>query len=53
MTLRRGCWLLMRETKDHKNSFALRLEPGDIYTLVSLSKLFPDNFYRNTPAWIE
>ena len=23
LTLRRGCWLFMRETKDHSNSFAV------------------------------
>ena len=38
LTLRRSCWLFMRETKDHANSFAVHLEPGDIYTLAGESR---------------
>jgi len=34
LTLRTGCWLFMRETKNHANNFALYLQPGDLYTLV-------------------
>eukprot|EP00041_Stephanoeca_diplocostata_P011770 m.194686 g.194686 ORF g.194686 m.194686 type:complete len:376 (-) comp18657_c0_seq5:1110-2237(-) len=33
LTLRRGCWLFLRETSNHANCFALHLEPGDIYTM--------------------
>jgi hypothetical protein len=33
LTLQQACWLLMRETKQYENCFAVRLQPGDVYTL--------------------
>lgn len=41
LTLRRGCWLLLRETACHANCFAMHLEPGDIYTMVSVCSCQP------------
>lgn len=38
LTLRRPCWLLMRRTADHRDSFAIRLRPGDLYALTGDSR---------------
>lgn len=38
LTLRAGAWLLMRRTNDVSDCFAVRLEPGDVYTMAGDSR---------------
>lgn len=38
LTLRAPCWLLMRRTADHRDAFAIRLHPGDLYALTGDSR---------------
>eukprot|EP00053_Salpingoeca_punica_P015563 m.143786 g.143786 ORF g.143786 m.143786 type:complete len:596 (+) comp16748_c0_seq2:307-2094(+) len=38
LTLRQPCWLLMRETVCYENCFAVRLSPGDVYTMCDESR---------------
>eukprot|EP00045_Choanoeca_perplexa_P016420 m.222556 g.222556 ORF g.222556 m.222556 type:complete len:399 (+) comp17254_c0_seq13:136-1332(+) len=38
LTLRTPCWLLLRERANHKNYFAVWLEPGDVYTMAGDSR---------------
>ena len=33
LTLRQPCWLLMRRTRDQRQCFAVRLQPGDLYSI--------------------
>lgn len=33
LTLKKSCWLLMRRTMCHADCFALRLDPGDLYSI--------------------
>lgn len=38
LTLRVPCWLLLRPTSDHHRAFAVRLQPGDVYSLSGESR---------------
>ena len=33
LTLKQPCWLLMRLTRDARQCFAVRLQPGDLYSI--------------------
>ncbi len=38
LTLRTPCWLFLRETANHARCFAVRLRPGDLYSMVRVGE---------------
>eukprot|EP00042_Codosiga_hollandica_P040119 m.342201 g.342201 ORF g.342201 m.342201 type:complete len:682 (+) comp55776_c0_seq9:531-2576(+) len=38
LTLRKSCWLFMRETANPRTCFAVRLRPGDLWTITGESR---------------